>query len=287
MRIYGVVTGLALFASVPVEAAPEPVAPKPRIELATLFGSDAYPPLAITLGEDGLVVAALTIDPLGAVTACRIVTSSDSTSLDAATCRIMTEHKTAFSPAYDAEGNAVAGSYTLKTRWILPEPPPSPLNSVGQRLTLLLSNKAVIKRCELRDMPGNVAVEAMTMCAGFREYVAAMIGGNPETSPPGDVEVLALIDRTIGQAAPLSGAMPAGITLIQDVGSEFVVQPDGTRTGCTPVSTMVVETMDEEDAKSADPCVSAERFVAHQGAPIKVQDRMQMGYRLIGRPVGK
>ncbi len=286
MRIYGIAAGLVLLASVPVEAAPDPVAPTPRAELTTLFGADAYPPLAATAREEGTVIAELAIDPVGAVTACRIVTSSNSTSLDAGTCRIITGRKTAFSPVRDTAGKPVAGTYELKVRWILPEAPPSPLESAGQRLTLLVSNKAVIKRCELRTMPGNVAVEAMTMCAGFREMIDAMFGGNPEISPPGDVEVLVLIDRTIGQAAPLSGPMPAGVTLVQDVGSEFVVQPDGTRTGCTPVSTLVDATMDAEDAKAADPCVSAERFVVHQGAPIKVQDRMQLGYRHVGRLVG-
>lgn len=284
MRKYGIVAGLVLFANgVPVEAASDPVAPTPRAELATLFGSDSYPPLAATAREDGTVIAELAIDPLGAVTACRIVTSSNSTSLDTGTCRIIMGRKTSFSPARDASGTPVAGTYQLKVRWMLPEAPPSPLESAGQRLTLLISNKAVIKRCTLRNMPGNVGVEAMTMCAGFRELFASMFGGNPEVSPPGDVEALVLIDRIVGQTAPLSGPMPTGMTPVQDIGSEFVVLRDGTRTGCTPVSTLVDATLDEDDPKATDLCDSAERFVTHQGAPIKVQDRMRIAYRLVGK----
>lgn len=281
--MYAVIAGLALFAGVPAEAAHDPVPPMPRAELPTLFGADSYPPLAATAREDGTVIAELAIDPLGAVTACRIVTSSKSTSLDMGTCRIIMGRKTAFSPARDGAGKPVAGTYSLKIRWVLPEAAPSPLQSAGQRLTLLVSNKAVIKRCTLRNMPGNVAIEAMTMCAGFRELFASMFDGNPEVSPPGDVEALVLIDRIVGQDAPLSGPMPAGMTPIQDVGSEFVVQPDGTRTTCTPVSTLVVATIDDDDAKPSDLCDSAERFVKHQGAAIKVQDRLRIAYRLVGK----
>lgn len=283
MRRYWAVAGLAMIASGGrLEAAPQRFDPQPPSELATLFGPEAYPPLADTLREDGTVIAALAIDPQGKVTACRIATSSNSASLDAATCRIITTRKPKFVPARDASGKAISGTYDLKVRWTLPDAEPSPLASAGQRLMLLLSNKAAIKRCELRDMPKNVAVEAMTMCAGFREMFAAMFGGNPEISPPGDVEVLVLIDRTLGQAAPLSGAIPVGMTIVQDVGSEFLVQADGTRTDCAPVTTLV-DTASDDDAKGSEFCDSNERFAKHQGAPVKVQDRARIAYRLVGK----
>ncbi len=274
---------LALLASsARLDAAPEHVEPKPRIDLGTLFGPDSYPSLAYLIKEIGTVVAGLAIDPEGTVTACRIVTSSNSTSLDAATCKIMTGRKASFSPARDASGKPVAGSYDLKVHWALPEALPSPLESRGQRLTLLLSNKAVIKRCELRDMPGNVGVEAMTMCAGFREMFAAMFEGGPETSPPGDVELLILLDQTVGQAAPLSGSMPVGMTLLHDVGSEFVVQADGTRTDCTPVTTLVATTS-EDDASEEVFYSMTDRFAKHQGPPIKMREHLRIAYRLVGK----
>lgn len=284
MRRYWAVAGLAMIASGGrLGAAPQRIDPKPPSELATLFGPEAYPPLADTLREDGTVIAALAIDPQGAVTACRIATSSNSASLDAATCRIITTRKPNFVPARDAAGKAVAGTYDLKIRWTLPDAQPSPLASAGQRLTLLVSNKAAIKRCELRDLPANVAVEATTMCAGFREKIASMFGGDPAVSPPGDIELVALIDRAIGPAAPLSGPMPTGMTVLQDMGSEFLVQPDGTRTDCTPVSTLVDTSSDDADATETDMCDVTERFVRHQGTPIKVQDRVRIAYRLVGK----
>ena len=122
MRRYWAVAGLAMIASGGrLGAAPQRIDPKPPSELATLFGPEAYPPLADTLREDGTVIAALAIDPQGAVTACRIATSSNSASLDAATCRIITTRKPNFVPARDAAGKAVAGTYDLKIRWTLPE----------------------------------------------------------------------------------------------------------------------------------------------------------------------
>lgn len=284
MRGYWAFAVLAVCAAgPPAAAAPERVEPKALSELASLFGPDAYPPAAASMREEGMVVAALAIDAQGVVTGCHIVTSSKSTSLDAATCRIITGRKTSFSPARDAVGKPVAGSYDLKVRWVLPEAPLSPLQNAGQKLTLLLSNKAAIKRCEVRNLPANVAVDATTLCAGFREMVATMFGGDPAVSPPGDVELIVLIDRIIGKATPLSGPMPEGMTVFQDTGSEFVVQPDGTRTACTPVSTLVDASTDDADAKAVDLCEGTERFAKHQGAPVNVQDRVRIAYRLVGK----
>ncbi len=283
MAKYGIAVGLALSVwGVPVEAAPDPVEPKPRAELATFFGPDSYPPLAAAAGEHGMVMAKLAIDPLGTVTACQIISSSNSASLDSATCRIMTEGKTSFFPARDASGNAVAGSYQMGVNWTLPEEPLSPLDSATQRLTLLLTNTGVIKRCELRNMPGGEAVEAMTMCAGFREMSSLFNGDVPETTPRGDAEVVMLIDRTIGPAAPPSSLLPTGMTIVQDVGSEYLVQPDGTRTDCVPVTTLIDESLEVGEIASAT-CDKVERFAKHQGAPLKVQDRARIAYRLVGK----
>jgi TonB family protein len=54
------------------------------------------------------------------VTSCTVTSSSGSASLDAATCRIMTE-RARFIPARDRRGRAVADSLSARVRWVLPE----------------------------------------------------------------------------------------------------------------------------------------------------------------------
>lgn len=83
------------------------------------FGSDAYPADAMRAGEQGRTVARLGIDPSGTPIACAIETSSGSRSLDAATCTIALR-RVQFTPARDAEGRAIASTYRLPVRWVLP-----------------------------------------------------------------------------------------------------------------------------------------------------------------------
>ncbi|MFA6115574.1 MAG: energy transducer TonB [Sphingomonas sp.] len=84
------------------------------------FTNDAYPTDAIRAGAEGRVLARLAIDPSGSPTACTILTSSRSTSLDATTCSILMTHAT-FTPARDRNGAATVGDYTVPVRWVLPE----------------------------------------------------------------------------------------------------------------------------------------------------------------------
>lgn len=84
------------------------------------FGADNYPPSAIRAEEQGRVVAKLTVGTDGRVTDCVVTTSSNSSALDQATCRIA-KSRVRFTPAIDAAGNPVASSYTLPVRWVLPQ----------------------------------------------------------------------------------------------------------------------------------------------------------------------
>ncbi len=83
-------------------------------------GADNYPPSAIRAEEQGRVVAKLTVGTDGRVTDCTVTTSSNSSALDQATCRIA-KSRVRFTPAIDATGNPVTSSYTLPVRWVLPQ----------------------------------------------------------------------------------------------------------------------------------------------------------------------
>jgi TonB family protein len=96
-----------------------PAAVVPRGNIADAFSSDNYPPDAIRRGEQGRVVAMLTIDTGGDVQDCTVRTSSGSRTLDEATCSAAKRH-VHFKPARDASGTAIASRYPLAVRWVLP-----------------------------------------------------------------------------------------------------------------------------------------------------------------------
>lgn len=83
--------------------------------------ADDYPPDAIRAGRSGRVVVDLGIDDKGRVTDCIVRISSDTASLDQATCRAMTV-RGAFTPATDARGRAVATTFSVPVRWAMPNP---------------------------------------------------------------------------------------------------------------------------------------------------------------------
>jgi TonB family protein len=101
----------------------------PGVGLATYIGSGDYPREAIRRREQGRVEFELTISPEGLPTACRILASSGSPTLDEATCRIMGE-RPRFTPAHDAEGHPTSDTVRSAVVWVLPGPPLIPLGAI-------------------------------------------------------------------------------------------------------------------------------------------------------------
>lgn len=62
----------------------------------------------------------LAIAPNGRVTGCRITQSTGHEALDQATCSLIAK-RARFTPATDAAGKPVAGSYSSSIRWVLPD----------------------------------------------------------------------------------------------------------------------------------------------------------------------
>ena len=114
--------GLSLaFALVPaaVGAAQDAPPAAPKNNPGRFFGVDQYPVEALRHHEQGRVVAMLIIDATGTPTHCTVTTSSGSASLDVGTCNIALT-RVRFTPARDDAGHAVAGTYSLSIRWVLP-----------------------------------------------------------------------------------------------------------------------------------------------------------------------
>jgi TonB family protein len=96
---------------------------KATANLATYFSPDDYPVEALRKGEQGFVAFRLDVSAEGAVSDCSVEQSSGSPSLDAATCRILSE-RARFTPARSSAGKTVADSVSGRIRWALPNPPP-------------------------------------------------------------------------------------------------------------------------------------------------------------------
>lgn len=105
----------------PVQSAVEtlPRGPRPKEGPVGWIHAGDYPPLALRNGESGVVGFTLTVDAKGGVTNCVVVASSGSAALDRTTCDLL-RVRAQFQPALDGAGKPVAGSYTNRTRWILP-----------------------------------------------------------------------------------------------------------------------------------------------------------------------
>lgn len=113
----------------PAPPAPPPPPPPPppaqkvesaraRGNLAALISDADYPPSAQRAGEEGTTGFALNIGPDGRVTGCNVTSSSGSSALDQATCRIL-QRRARFTPARDSNGQPTADTYRARITWQL------------------------------------------------------------------------------------------------------------------------------------------------------------------------
>jgi protein TonB len=110
-------------------APPPPPAPPPpvrriepakaRANLASYVSNDDYPDSAIRNEEQGTTGFRLDVGPDGRVSNCTVTSSSGSSALDNATCRLM-RSRARFTPATDSTGARVSDSVSSRIRWVLP-----------------------------------------------------------------------------------------------------------------------------------------------------------------------
>ena len=107
-------------------APPAPPAPPPpprtveparaRANLASYVSNDDYPASALRNEEQGTTGFRLTVGPDGRVSNCVVTSSSGSSALDAATCRIM-RSRARFTPARDNTGASTADTVNSRITW--------------------------------------------------------------------------------------------------------------------------------------------------------------------------
>ena len=103
----------------PPPAAPsQAVGAKPKGSPTSWFTNDDYPADARRAQAAGRVSVRLSIDAAGRVADCQVTASSGNGSLDSQTCNL-SRRRGRFTPAKDAAGNGIPGSYVLSFRWQL------------------------------------------------------------------------------------------------------------------------------------------------------------------------
>lgn len=115
----------------PVITPPAPPAPPPpppprvqppqraRANLNSYFSTDDYPAAALRGNDQGTTGFRLTIGPNGRVSNCQVTSSSGSSVLDQATCRIL-RSRARYQPARDSSGNPTTGTDSGRVTWRLP-----------------------------------------------------------------------------------------------------------------------------------------------------------------------
>jgi protein TonB len=123
-----VVTPVAPPPQITVAPPPPPPPPPPvrkvkpasaRANLASYISNDDYPSAALRNEEQGTTGFRLDVGPDGRVSGCTVTSSSGSSSLDSATCRLL-RSRARFTPATDSTGAKVSDSVTGRIRWQIP-----------------------------------------------------------------------------------------------------------------------------------------------------------------------
>jgi protein TonB len=92
---------------------------KAQGNLLGLLSEEDYPASALRNEEQGTVTVVLAIGTNGRVTGCNVSSSSGSSALDSATCRLF-QRRARFTPARDSNGQPTTDSYTQRVTWRLP-----------------------------------------------------------------------------------------------------------------------------------------------------------------------
>lgn len=98
----------------------EPVPPRPSNDRSAWVTTRDYPASELRRRNEGVVGYRLTVSSSGRVSACEVTSSSGHARLDREACRAITD-RARFTPARDANGVDVVGTFRGRVRWQIPE----------------------------------------------------------------------------------------------------------------------------------------------------------------------
>lgn len=151
VKYHGIVLAVALGCASAGHAATTrgPTEPVPTNDPGTWVLGEDYPREELLNEVSGITTFKLSVDQTGKIVGCEIAASSGSATLDAVTCALVTS-RAQFTPAKDARGRAVAGSYSNRIRWTIPNPGPltMPKSKFQMVATVDVDKEGIVERCD-------------------------------------------------------------------------------------------------------------------------------------------
>ncbi len=233
-----VMSAVALLVAVPAAAKGKSRKPYPAGSPAAWFTNKDYPAAARRAREQGRVAIELGIGADGRVTDCRVKESSGSATLDGATCDLVRRRGT-FNPALDKDGNPVAGTYLISTRWALEDDDLRPRIDQPWHVVSVVAIDAEGK-------PGTCRQEASIPANSWTPFPCSTVGVLPVNyglftrtgitgSAPVEVTFEAGLTTEAGAAAPMVYNQPKRTVLSLAV-MRLDVDANGKVTGCKVVT---------------------------------------------------
>jgi TonB family protein len=156
-----------------------PAPPAPSLPPGTWVETSDYPPEALRNDEEGTTHFVLAVSEDGKVEDCKVVTSSGHQALDDATCTLI-QQRARFRPAFDKDGNKVAGTYATAVVWKIPAAPsPPPFKFV---ITYTVEKDGAVTGCKViadEGQPAELIMKA-SPCSQVKKMVPYLdADGNP------------------------------------------------------------------------------------------------------------
>lgn len=196
------------------------------------FGPDTYPLPALEERQKGRVGFRLAIDATGAVRRCDITRSSGFSALDAGTCALMMD-RARFTPALDATGKPVPGSFVLAVNWELPaEGPEVPLAPGSWTQRIRLGQGTTIAGCSF-SIQGSVpsGFPSQACAPQVLEQIVAPAAQRLHPEVPATLWILNSV--AIDGFAPLATVdVPEGFDVTDRLELDFQIGADGKTRQC-------------------------------------------------------
>lgn len=192
MRLLHFVAGLGLGVSTVAAMGAERRAPQPAVPVSspgTWITTEDYPIAAMRHAMTGITRFRLSIDPAGKPNDCQVTESSGFDVLDRTTCQYLMA-RAEFTPALDAKGKVVAGTYANRVRWELPPNPPLPLEEFSARSLLRIDQAGKIVSCSLiAKIGGDTPFAQFSQCPTDMPTEITLLLREHNSTPVANVEM--------------------------------------------------------------------------------------------------
>ena len=199
--------------------------------LVGLFSAEDYPNDALRRGDEGTVGVRLTIGTDGRTSRCAVTASSHSPSLDAATCRILTE-RAGFAPARDRRGKPTIDHYSQRITWRIPAAPPILFADTTQALVMMVPVSGE-PACTLHSTGAQAPTISKADCArmlpNWKSFLSIL--AIDFVAP---YRISALDEMRLGDLLP---ATPDPQRTIRG-GAALTIDPEGKISDCRPIAAL-------------------------------------------------